>query len=115
TQAEGCSAPIGFVKGHQKPLENWSGAELTDYGIQSGTKATIDFESGYQVVGKVENILRKNGNIVIIGFSDCTAYDPAGVKVYRPEFGTFDMAIGASIVSAYSGSADKVNYNVYPP
>ncbi|HAC15115.1 MAG TPA: aromatic amino acid hydroxylase [Bacteroidetes bacterium] len=115
THVEGFSAPIGLVKGHQKPLENWSDAELTDYGIQSGNNATIDFESGYQVIGKVENILRKNGNVVILGFSDCTAYDPAGVKVYRPEFGTFDMAIGASIVSAYSGSADKVNYNVYPP
>ena len=115
THADGFSAPIGLVKGHQKPLENWSDAELTKYGIQQGNKATIDFESGYQVIGKVENIIRQNGHVVIIGFSDCTAFDPAGVKVYDPDWGTFDMAVGASIVSAYSGSADKVNYNVYPP
>src|SRR5690606_20962597 len=108
-------SPIGLIKGYQKPLENWSETELADFGIQTGTNATIDFESGYRVEGNVENIIRQNGNVVIIGFSDCTAYDPAGVKVYQPDWGTFDMAVGASIVSAYSGSADKVNYNVYPP
>lgn len=114
THIDGFSAPIGLIKGHQKPLENWSDTELADYGLQSGNRATIDFESGYHVEGKVENILRYNGNVVVIGFSDCTVYDSGGVKVYHPDWGTFDMAVGATIVSAYSGTADKVNYNVYP-
>jgi phenylalanine-4-hydroxylase len=47
-------------------------------------------------------------------FSNCTVTAPNGELLFHPEWGIFDMAVGEIITSGYSGTADKVAFNVYP-
>lgn len=112
---DGFSSPVGLIHDVDQPLENWSDSELHAHGIHSGSHSTLYFASGYKVSGILESVTRKNDRIVTMVWSECTVTDPSGETVYHPEWGPFDLAVGATIDSVYSGSADKENFNVYPP
>jgi phenylalanine-4-hydroxylase len=112
---DGFSSPIGLLKSYSKPLEDWSGIELENAGIIVGNNAMLEFESGITINGKVENITKDDGKVVLVTFTECTVKTNDGSILFDPSWGTFDMAVGHRIVSAYSGSADKENFNVYPP
>jgi phenylalanine-4-hydroxylase len=113
--ADGFSSPIGLLEGIEKPLENWSDSELIQNGIVEGQIIKLKYASGITAKGKLVKILRMNTIILVLTMSDCTVTDGDGTKLYKPEWGTMDIAVGNKIVSAYSGSADKENFNVYPP
>lgn len=113
--ADGFSSPIGLLKGSEVPLENWSDAELAHNAIVVGQIIELKYASGIIARGKLIKILRKNSKILVLTMSDCTVTDEDGSKLYKPEWGMIDIAVGNDIVSAYSGSADKENFNVYPP
>jgi phenylalanine-4-hydroxylase len=55
----------------------------------------------------VESWLRKENKLLLISFSNCTVQDNKGNSYFKPEWGTFDMAVGEKIVSVYNGAADK--------
>ena len=75
-----------------------------------GGRATIEFESGVVVSGRVEKILRRDGKLLLITFTDCTV--KFGDRVlFEPAWGKFDMAVGERIVSVFNGAADKDAYN----
>jgi len=112
---DGFSSPVGLIHGSDQPLETWSDGDLYAHEIRVGNNSTLKFSSGYTVSGTPENITRKDGKITTIAWSNCTITDPNGATVYQPDWGTFDQAVGATIISVYSGSADKENFNVYPP
>src|SRR5438045_7696693 len=62
------------------------------------------------VSGKVENILRRDGKLLLISFSSCTA--KYGDRVlFNPDWGMYDMAVGERISSVFNGAADKDAYN----
>lgn len=111
----GFSSPLGPLKNAVDPLYKMNDAQLIDAGIQPGKPSTVKFSSGYKVEGIPVDVVRKDGHILVISFQDCTVTDPSGKVVFEPAWGTFDLAVGNKIVSAYSGSADKEAYNVYPP
>lgn len=113
--SDGFSSPIGLLKNYSKPLEDWSGPELNTAGFIVGNKTLVEFESGITVNGKVEKITNDDGKVVLVTFTGCTVSAADGSILFDPSWGTFDMAVGNRIVSAYSGSADKENFNVYPP
>lgn len=104
---EGFSSPVGKLKGRQKPLEDYTDAELTASGIEPGKMASLFFESGISVSGKVISAERRNGKLILISFEDCTVQDENGTRYFEPAWGTFDMAVGDKIVSVYCGAADK--------
>lgn len=112
--SDGFSSPVGTLKGVNKPLEKFSDSDLTEHNIVAGDETTLTFESGVHVEGIVEKVLREDDNIVLISFTDCTV-TLNGETLFEPEWGFYDMAVGEKIVSAYSGSADKEHFNVYPP
>lgn len=112
---DGFSSPVGKLKNHDKPLEDWTDGELQQAGILSGKPSKLIFESGLTVSGIPESIIRKNGKLLLISFSDCTVTSPKNEKLFQPDWGMYDMAVGERIVSTYSGSADKEAFNVYPP
>ena len=61
------------------------------------------------VSGRVETIVQRDGNPILITFSNCTA--KLGDRVlFDPSWGTFDMAVGESIASVFNGAADKDAY-----
>src|SRR5207248_8483795 len=73
-------------------------------------KAKIEFVSGVEVAGRVENILQRDGKLLLITFSNCSA--KYGDRVlFDPTWGMYDMAVGERISSVFNGAADKDAYN----
>jgi phenylalanine-4-hydroxylase len=62
------------------------------------------------VEGKVDKLLQRDGKLLLITFSNCTA--KYGDRVlFDPSWGTYDMAVGDRITSVFNGAADKDAYN----
>jgi phenylalanine-4-hydroxylase len=91
--------------GFGSPIGNWKPAE-----IKEGRKTQLEFESGITVDGKIDKLLRHDGKLLLITFSNCTAkYDDR--VLFDPDWGTYDMAVGERIASVFNGAADKDAYN----
>jgi phenylalanine-4-hydroxylase len=91
--------------GFGSPIGNWKPTEITE-----GKKAKFEFESGITVEGKIEKVLRHDGKILLITFSNCAA--KYGDRVlFDPSWGAYDMAVGDRISSVFNGAADKDSYN----
>jgi phenylalanine-4-hydroxylase len=91
--------------GFGSPIGKWKETRLAE-----GKKAKLEFESGITVEGRINKILRRDGKILVITFSNCTA--KLGDRVlFDPDWGTYDMAVGEKISSIFNGAADKDAYN----
>jgi phenylalanine-4-hydroxylase len=92
--AEGFGAPIG----------NWKETPLRE-----GETAKAEFESGVVVSGRVERLVRQDGKLLLVTFSDCSV--KLGERLlFDPAWGEYDMAVGDSIASVFNGAADKDAY-----
>src|SRR5207248_7917432 len=63
--AEGFGAPIGRWRNVHAAPENLSNDQLHSIGIVEGRKATIEFESGVIVSGRVEKIVRQDDRLLL--------------------------------------------------
>ena len=91
--------------GFGSPIGNWKQTEVAE-----GKKAKLEFESGIVVEGKVDKILRRDGKLLLITFSNCRVrYGDR--DLFNPDWGTYDMAVGERITSVFNGAADKDAYN----
>jgi phenylalanine-4-hydroxylase len=91
--------------GFGSPIGN---CEQTD--LKEGKKTKLEFESGVTVEGKVDKLLQRDGKLLLITFSNCTA--KFGDRVlFDPSWGNYDMAVGDRITSVFNGAADKDAYN----
>lgn len=108
--SQGYSTPLGFVEGIEDCLSWASDEDLESIGVAQGKKCQLRFESGIKVSGKLEKVLRsRRKELCVMTFSDCTVtYD--GKTLFKPEWGTFDMAVGSQIDSVFSGPADRKSY-----
>jgi phenylalanine-4-hydroxylase len=106
---EGYISPLGMIRGlNTKP---WlaSHAQWAALGCEEGKLCRLDFESGISVEGQWANALVRDGKILLITFRHCTV--KLGNEIlFRPEWGTFDMALGESVSSVYGGAADRAAY-----
>ncbi len=91
--------------GFGSPVGNWKETTLTE-----GEVAKLEFDSGITVEGKVEKLLRREGKLLVVTFSGCTAKLRDRI-LFDPAWGIYDMAVGARIVSVFNGAADKDAYN----
>ncbi|WP_256007348.1 aromatic amino acid hydroxylase [Pedobacter deserti] len=107
---DGFSSPVGRLKGSEKPLEDMDDTELRALGIERNGVASLEFESGIRVQGLVLDLLRDAGKTVLITFKDCTVKESNGNILFQPDWGLYDMAVGARIVSVFNGAADKEAY-----
>ena len=111
---EGYSSPLGLLKSINLPLENMSPVDLKTHSFLDGQRMFFEFSSGITVEGlNITGVRDIKGSIQIIKLEDCTV--KFGDKVlFKPEYGVFDMAIGSSVVSAFSGAADPSSFeNLY--
>jgi phenylalanine-4-hydroxylase len=93
---DGFGAPVGRLKSGSPSLEE----------IRPGSRTRLEFQSGVVVAGLVERLLAHEGRKVLVTFADCTV--SMGDRIlFRPEWGCYDMAVGAEIVSVFAGAADK--------
>ena len=91
--------------GFGSPVGSWKPTE-----IKEGKKTKLEFESGITVEGKIDKLLERDGKLLLITFSDCTA--KYGDRVlFDPSWGNYDMAVGDRITSVFNGAADKDAYN----
>jgi phenylalanine-4-hydroxylase len=105
----GFGSPIGMLEKSNTPLEQLTDEELSNLGICVGEYSECRFESGIYVHGIVKSIHRKNGLIVLISYEDCKV-EYKDKLLFEPEWGMYDMAVGASIISVYAGAADSENF-----
>ncbi|MFI5452477.1 aromatic amino acid hydroxylase [Pedobacter sp. UC225_61] len=105
--AAGFSSPVGKLKGAAKPLEEHNLIELELAGIFEGKQAELTFESGINVSGLVKEIVVRESKVILIVFENCTVKEDNGNILFKPEWGTYDMAIGEKIISVFNGAADK--------
>lgn len=109
--AHGFSSPVGRLKNTSIPLENMSGDELMSLDIEVGKQLSLEFQSGVNVQGKLINISKnRKGLNMILSFEDCrVSYNDE--VFFQPEWGSYDMAVGESIVSVFSGAADMAIFS----
>jgi phenylalanine-4-hydroxylase len=91
--------------GFGSPIGKWKQTEIAE-----GKKTKLEFESGIVVEGKIDKVLRRDGELLLITFSNCSA--KYGDRVlFDPDWGSYDMAVGERISSVFNGAADKDAYN----
>jgi phenylalanine-4-hydroxylase len=91
--------------GFSSPLGNWKPTE-----IKQGKTTKLEFENGITVEGKINKLLERDGKLLLITFTDCTAKHGDRV-LFDPSWGNYDMAVGDRISSVFNGAADKDAYN----
>ena len=113
--AHGFSSPVGRLKNMSMPLENMSIDELMSLEIEVGKQLSLEFESGVNVKGKLINLSKNSKGLnMILSFEDCrVSYNDE--ILFQPEWGTYDMAVGESIVSVFSGAADMAVFSMDNP
>jgi phenylalanine-4-hydroxylase len=106
---EGFGSPVGKWKQTTTSPESLTNDQLHALGIVEGKKAKLEFVSGIVVSGRVDKILRRDGRLLLITFSNCSAKH--GERVLFDPDRMYDMAVGERISSVFNGAADKDAYN----
>ncbi|WP_299338208.1 aromatic amino acid hydroxylase [uncultured Psychroserpens sp.] len=110
----GFSSPIGKLKGISLAIEDMQPRDLKAYNFYDGKRIAIEYESGITIEGlNVTGIRNVFGKLILIEFEDCTVAYKDKI-LFSPEDGTFKLAVGSSIVSAFAGAADYRSFdNLY--
>lgn len=109
---EGFGSPIGKLKGINLAIEDMSPRDLEAYDIFEGKVVTLEFEGDITVSGEIVTGMRNiQGEIVLIQFKNCTVKHLDTI-LFDPSWGTYDMAIGKKVVSAFSGPADINSFDL---
>ncbi|MGK0379761.1 MAG: phenylalanine-4-hydroxylase [Patiriisocius sp.] len=110
----GFSSPIGKLKGISLAIEDMRPRDLKAYNFYDGKRISIEYESGITIEGlNVTGIRNVFGKLILIEFEDCTVTYKKH-KLFSPEEGTFKLAVGSSITSAFAGAADYRSFdNLY--
>jgi phenylalanine-4-hydroxylase len=103
--ADGFGSPVGRIKNMNKPPRYMEDSDLKLLGLEQGKSGILEFESGLLVNGMLKSVIRKEGNLLLLSFIDCTVTYQDKV-LFEPAWGVYDMAVGDNIVSVYSGPAD---------
>jgi phenylalanine-4-hydroxylase len=91
---EGFGSPIGRFRPNE---------------LKVGQLTRLELESGITVEGRIDNVLEREGKLLVVSFSKCTARYGDRL-LFQPEWGVFDMAVGDQISSVFNGAADKEAY-----
>jgi phenylalanine-4-hydroxylase len=109
---EGFSSPIGNVVGiSEKDPANFTQTDLKKLGLVKGEQCVLDFVSGFKVEGNLVDIQYRNGNLILMKWRQCTVSRQDTI-FFSPEWGDFDMVVGAEIPSVFGGAADQEKYGL---
>lgn len=112
THRDGFGSPIGKLKGINLAIEDMSPRDLRAYDIYEAETVTLEFEGDITVKGEIITGSRNlQGEIILISFRNCTVTHGADI-LFKPEWGTYDMAVGKKVVSAFSGPADVKSFDL---
>ncbi|WP_353101761.1 aromatic amino acid hydroxylase [Myroides odoratus] len=112
THPHGFGTALGRLKGINLAIEDMSPRDLKAYNLFEGQPVTLEFEGDITVSGtNITGIRNIHGKIILISFRDCTVKHGDTI-LFQPEWGTYDMAVGADIISAFSGPADYKSFDL---
>ncbi|GGX24004.1 aromatic amino acid hydroxylase [Aquimarina muelleri] len=112
THPSGFRSPLGKLKGINLAIENMSPRDLKAYNFYDGEYIEFEFESGITIAGNnITGMRNIKGELILIQFSECTIKYKEEY-LFKPEWGTFDLAVGKEIVSAFSGPADDNSFDL---
>jgi len=111
--AQGFGSPIGRLRSFERCLSSYTVDELKRHQIQIDQIVTLRFLSGIEVTGKLIQIIRREQKNILFRFIDCTVNDVDMNILFSPSWGSYDMAVGDSILSVSGGSADQAAYPLY--
>ena len=110
--SDGFGSPIGKLKGINIAIEDMSPTDLEAYGIYEGRTVTLKFNGGITVEGEIITGKRNlQGKIILISFKNCWVKREEEI-LFHPDWGIYDMAVGAKVVSAYAGVADPLSFDL---
>jgi phenylalanine-4-hydroxylase len=109
--ANGYGTAVGKLKAALKPMRKLNEKDLEKLLIKLGEKCLLEFNSGLSVRGIYKSCTRKDDKLLIMSFADCLVKYQDQI-LFQPEWGTYDLAIGETITSVYSGVADA---EAFPP
>ncbi|KAB1156607.1 aromatic amino acid hydroxylase [Flavobacterium luteum] len=113
--SKGFGSPIGKLKGINLAIEDMSPRDLRAYDIYESEKVTLEFEGNIIVSGEIITGSRNlRGDIILIRFANCTVTHN-DTTLFKPEWGTYDMAVGKKVISAFSGPADIDSFDLITP
>ena len=112
---EGFGSPVGFLKDFSRCLSEYTIDELKAHNIVVGESVRLEYLSGITVTGVLERVERQNHRNLILSFRDCRVVDLAGRILFDPEWGIYDLAVGARIASVYGGVADREKLQLFKP
>ena len=103
---DGFGSPVGKLKGINLAIEDMYPSDLEAYGIYEGKVVNLHFNGGIHVSGEIITGVRNlQGKILLISFNNCTVTYGDEI-LFQPNWGIYDMAVGKSVLSAFSGPAD---------
>ncbi|WP_147803926.1 aromatic amino acid hydroxylase [Alkalicoccus halolimnae] len=106
--ADGYGTPAGRLA-DGTALEELSVEEIKALGLKEGEDTELRFASGITVSGKVEKVLFRDGRPILVQWKN-TLVTNGEIRLFEPEWGDYDMAVGAEVVSVYAGAADGEAY-----
>ncbi len=113
--AHGFGSPIGKIKGTLLPTRFLSDNDLENLGIIIDKICSFTFESDIKIQGKLIKTERKDDKLILMSFDSCTVTHKEKT-LFEPSWGQYDMAIGETITSAFSGPADPDGFGLkYDP
>ena len=111
----GFSSPVGKFIDISTLIEDFTDQDLAALKLIKGERTELTFESGIMLTGIVTGILKSEDKVLLLSFEDCWLKEKNGNILFKPEWGTYDMAIGERIVSVFNGAADKDAYEEISP
>jgi phenylalanine-4-hydroxylase len=99
------------LEGFGTPLEKVTEADLEKAGfrVQETSNGRIQFKSGVTVEGRLVQVMKKEQQIILLTFEECTVRMGEQV-LFLPEWGKYDMICGEKVVSVFGGAADRKKY-----
>lgn len=109
---EGFGSPVGKLKGINIAIEDMSPRDLRAYDIYENEVVTLEFEGGVTVKGEIVTGTRNlQGKILLITFKNCTVTHGDTV-LFQPDWGQYDMAVGKTVISGFSGPSDLNSFDL---
>ena len=88
--------------GYSTPL----GLKIKPENLIRGRTLKLQFPSGIELRGEVVGKTEKKGRLLLVTFKNCRI-KKGGDILYEPYWGLFDLAVGQSVVSVFSGVGDE--------
>lgn len=108
----GFGSPTGKLKGINLAIEDMSPRDLRAYDIYEKEKITLEFEGGVVIKGEIITGTRNlQGKIILISLKNCTVTYNDEV-LFKPEWGNYELAVGKKVISAFSGPADPLSFDL---